>query len=173
MAREIKILSKYTISIIANNLLSAHSMDKTIKEEELNYINTPIVIQNENYLTWVDKYYIAIQKKDSDIKYIYITRIFVKDELKSFKETVKRAKGNDINVERKEKLLLWANDCIKEFTKYLKEMEELEVDYLLVSKYEKLIDEIPLKLRYDEEDNQKKQEVNKKRKQKKNKKEAS
>lgn len=167
MAKEIKILSKYTVSTIANNLLSAHSIDKTIKEEELNYINTPIVIQNEDYTIWVDKYYIAIQKKDNDIKYIYITRIFAKDELNSFKETVKRAKGNDINVEKKEKLLLWANVCIKEFTKYLKEMEELEVDYLLVSKYEKLIDEIPLKLRYDKEEEQKRKTAREKRKSKK------
>ena len=60
----------------------------------INMINPkPIILSNDIYQMWIDKYYIAYSELLSDkVKYVYLSKQHIKEEYEAYKEAAKERK---------------------------------------------------------------------------------
>ena len=45
----------------------------------------PVVAENDNGTLWIDRYYIAYQLDDGDVRYIYLTKYHIREEVCSYR----------------------------------------------------------------------------------------
>lgn len=89
--REKPCLPQHMLLQLANALADWYGFRRIVNSEltmmySMTKVPLPIVLRGKYGMLWVDRYYMALQHEDQDVRYVYLTKAHIHEELYSFRE---------------------------------------------------------------------------------------
>ena len=85
-------LPRGTLLLLARGIANKYGFPAVLRSAVEKLYNEhwpqPIILRTEDMTLWVDRYYIAYQSGD-DVKYLYLTRQHIREELQSYRSASK------------------------------------------------------------------------------------